>query len=358
MPDITTPRFDKNTMKQASYLSKSLSRSVEAIQRLYPGIIVCLTIAFAATFLSNNYNAPVMIYALLVGMAFTFLATQPKCTAGIKFSSTTLLRIGIALLGLRITLDDIASLGIFPIIVVTTGVLATIIFGFLSARIMGLSKRIGIMTSGAVAICGASAALAIASVMPDDDETKSATIFTVISVTTMSTVAMVLYPIVAAALNLNAQQSGLFLGGTIHDVAQVVGAGYSVSGEVGELSTFIKLFRVAMLIPVVLFLATFVFRSKNIINSTSGSFSPNNIFPYFLVGFIFFVLAGSFGIIPSELKTLLSTLSTWLLVIAISALGVKTSLSEISSVGWKPLVLILISTLFIAIYIIAAIKLI
>ncbi len=349
-------------MKQASHLVKYSSRLVDTLKVLQPGVIVCLTIACAATFLSNNYNAPVMIYALLVGMAFNFLATQEKCTAGIEFSSTTLLRVGIALLGLRITLSDIASLGVFPVLVVTSGVLATIVFGVISARLIGLSKRLGIMTSGAVAICGASAALAIASVMPNDDETKNATIFTVISVTTMSTVAMVLYPIIAASLNLNAQQSGLFLGGTIHDVAQVVGAGYSVSNEVGELSTFIKLFRVAMLIPVVVFLATFVygaksvFRKKSAVDSQSGSLS-NNIFPYFLLGFIFFVVIGSYDIIPTELKSNLSALSTWLLVIAISALGVKTSLGEISSVGWKPLALILMSTTFIAAYIIAAIKL-
>ena len=343
-------------MKQAPYLSKYYSGPLEAIRVLQPGVIICLTIACAATFLSDNYNSPVMIYALLIGMAFNFLATQPKCTAGIKFSSTTLLRIGIALLGLRITIDDIASLGVFPILVVTSGVLATILFGVVTARIMGLSKRLGIMTSGAVAICGASAALAIASVMPNDDETKNATIFTVISVTTMSTVAMVLYPIIASGLELNAQQSGLFLGGTIHDVAQVVGAGYSVSDEVGELSTFIKLFRVAMLIPVVVFLASFVYRSSIANKGASTGSLSNGIFPYFLIGFIFFVIVGSFDIIPAELKTFLSTLSSWLLVIAIAALGVKTSLGEISSVGWKPLALILISTAFIAVYIIAAIK--
>lgn len=337
-------------------MSKYYSSSIEYVKLLQPGVIACLTIACAATFLSNNYNAPVMIFALLVGMAFNFIATQPKCSPGIKFSSTTLLRIGIALLGLRITIDDITSLGIFPIVVVTSGVLATILFGVMSARIMGLSRRLGVMTSGAVAICGASAALAIASVMPDDDETKNATIFTVISVTTISTIAMVLYPIIASALNLNTQESGLFLGGTIHDVAQVVGAGYSVSSEVGELSTFIKLFRVAMLIPVVVFLAIFVYRASSIKSDRAGGFLSNNIFPYFLVGFIFFVIIGSFDIIPIEVKAFLSTLSSWLLVIAISALGVKTSLGEISSVGWKPLALILISTVFIATYIIATIK--
>ncbi len=340
-------------MKLAQNLTSYSVGSLNKVRALQPGLIVCVTIACAATFLSKNYSAPVMIYALLVGMAFNFLADQSKCRNGIAFSSTTLLRIGIALLGLRITLDDVISLGVFPVLVVSSGVILTILFGVFIAKLMGLSNRLGIMTGGSVAICGASAALAISSVMPNDDETKKATIFTVISVTTLSTIAMVVYPIISRILELDIPQSGLFLGGTIHDVAQVVGAGYSVSNEVGELSTFIKLFRVAMLIPVVLFLAVFVYRRHNTgKNTVSGT---RDIFPYFLLGFVFFVLIGSTDIIPNEAKTLLSTLSTWLLVIAIAALGVKTSLREISSVGWKPLLLILTCTLFIAVYILSAI---
>ena len=283
-------------MQQARDLSTYFLKMLNTIKLLQPGVITCLTIACAATFLSNNYQAPVMIYALLIGIAFNFLATQQKCSPGITFSSTTLLRVGIALLGLRITINDISSLGIFPIVVVTSGVLITIIFGVLAAKVMGLSKRLGILTSSAVAICGASAALAVASVMPNDEKTKNATIFTVISVTTISTIAMVLYPIFALNLEFNVEQSGLFLGGTIHDVAQVVGAGYSVSDEVGELSTFIKLFRVAMLIPIVLFLATFVYRTKRPVSAATTDVSSNQIFPYFLLGFIFFVVIGSFDI--------------------------------------------------------------
>ena len=343
-------------MKQASYLFAYFFKTIETTKLLLPGVIICLAIAGVATLLSNNYKAPVMIYALLIGIALNFLAAKPGYNPGIQFSSSTLLRVGIAFLGLRITIEDIHSLGLFPIVVVTSGVVLTIAFGIIVAKLMGLSKRLGIMTSGAVAICGASAALAIASVMPNDDKTKTATIFTVVSVTTISTIAMVIYPIIATSLNLNAQQSGLFLGGTIHDVAQVVGAGYSVSDEVGELSTFIKLCRVAMLIPIVVFLAAFIYRSKGPIDLVSTDSSSNQIFPFFLLGFIFFVVIGSFDLISTELKAPLSTFSSWLLVIAISALGVNTSLAEISSVGWKPLALILISTLFIAAYIIAAIK--
>ncbi len=324
----------------------------DEFRALRPGIIVCLTIACAATFLSNNYHAPVMIYALLVGMAFNFLTESPSCNPGIEFSSKTLLRIGIALLGLRITLSDIFSIGIYPLVVVASAVFATMLFGILSARLMGLPKRMGMMAGGSVAICGASAALAISSVMPNDSDTKKITIFTVICVTSLSTIAMVLYPLITQFLGLDARQTSLFLGGTIHDVAQAVGAGYSLSDEIGELSTFIKLFRVAMLIPIVVFLATFIYRPVS-----HGQHSSLNIwktFPYFLIGFLFFVLAGSLELVPYSIKEFLSKLSTWLLVIAISALGVKTSLKDVTSVGWKPLAIVLSCTVFIAVYILIA----
>ena len=325
---------------------------LERIKELQAGVIACITIACAATFLSNNYNAPIMVYALLIGMAFNFLTDSPACTSGIEFSSSILLRIGIALLGLRITLSDIASLGIYPVFVIVSGVIFTLFFGVIAAKIMRLPRRMGVMAGGSVAICGASAALAISSVMPKDKDTQKITIFIVISVTTLSTVAMVFYPLITQFFNLNLQQSGLFLGGTIHDVAQAVGAGYSISNEVGEVSTFIKLLRVAMLVPVVFILATCIY--KPIAGNSVRWAELKHVFPYFLLGFVFFVLVGSMNVLPSIVETFLSSVSSWCLIVAIAALGIKTSLQEVAAVGWRPLVLVVSSTVFIAIYILIA----
>ena len=137
---------------------------------------------------------------------------------------------------------------------------------------MAQSKgTIGILTGGAVAICGASAALAISSILPKSGSRERDTIFTVIAVTTFSTIAMIVYPVIVTFIGLDDRAAGVFLGGTIHDVAQVVGAGYSISEEVGDLSTIIKLFRVSMLVPVVLLL-TLMFRAKT--TEARGFFIP------------------------------------------------------------------------------------
>jgi uncharacterized membrane protein YadS len=127
----------------------------------------------------------------------------------------------------RITLGQITALGPMPIAMVVLSVALTIGFGIVLARLLGYRNRFGVLTGGAVAICGASAAMAIAAEMPAhpaDNVKERATIFTVIGVCTPSTVAMVLYPMIATALGLGAAPAGIFLGGTIHDVGQVVGA--------------------------------------------------------------------------------------------------------------------------------------
>ena len=230
-----------------------MTRFVKAIvldwSSYWPGMGVAAMIAMAATFLSMRYGAPAMLMALLMGLAVNFLGDSPKILPGIEWAASTVLRLGVALLGLRITVNDVVSLGWLPIIAVCSAVLMTLGFGVVMARLLGLSTRLGLLTGGAVGICGASAAMAISSVFPGDGQQRKDTLFTVIGVTTLSTMAMVIYPLISHAFALSESATGLFLGATIHDVAQVVGAGYSVSAEVGDLSTFVKLLRVFQLLP-------------------------------------------------------------------------------------------------------------
>src|SRR4029453_3406525 len=128
---------------------------------------------------------------------------------------------------------------------------STIAISILVARLMGFDARFGLLTGGATAICGASAALALSAALPAHPGKERATLFTVIGVSALSTFAMVAYPMLVQALGLNPQQAGIFLGGKVHDVAQVVGAGSSLSPETGDAATLVKLLRVAMLLPVI-----------------------------------------------------------------------------------------------------------
>ena len=190
-----------------------------------PGLLASLVVGLAASFLSEHYSAPTMLFALLLGMSLNFVADDQRAMPGIAFSARTLLRIGVALLGFRIVLGDILALGPRAIILLILAVLSTLLFGYLVARLTGRGKHFGALSGGAVGICGASAALAIAAILPKSDKQERETAFVVVGVTALSTLAMIVYPLISAAVALTDVQAGVFIGATIHDVAQVVGAG-------------------------------------------------------------------------------------------------------------------------------------
>lgn len=217
-----------------------------------PGLAVALVVAATATFLSEHYDAPVMLYALLLGMALNFVTEAPRGKAGIDFAAKGLMRIGVALLGFRIGWDQVSALGWGPVVMVVTLVAATILISTLAARAMGFNPLFGFLSGGATAICGASAAMALSAALPPNDRKEQATLFTVIGVSALSTTAMVLYPLITRALGFGDHAAGVFIGATIHDVAQVVGAGYAISPDAGDTATIVKLLRVAMLLPVIL----------------------------------------------------------------------------------------------------------
>jgi len=299
------------------------------------GLLLSLTIAFAASFLSEHYGAPAMLFALLLGMAFNFLAADPRAAPGIALCSQTVLRLGVGLLGLRLTFGDIADLGLVAVLGAAGLLLLTLAAGILIARMFGRSLAFGLLTGGSVAICGASAALAIAAVLPRRHLSEQDVLFTVVGVTALSTLAMVLYPVLFAALGLTEVQSGWLIGATVHDVAQVVGAGYSIGEEAGNIATFTKLLRVAML-PVVLIVVGLAFR---------GEARGGAGLPWFVLLFVGLMLARNLLPIPALLLEAVNGSSRFLLLTAIAALGVKTSLKEMFAAGMQGLAVIGLETL-------------
>lgn len=304
------------------------------------GLLVCITIALATTFIADHYGGPKLLYALLFGMSLHFLSEEGRCREGIEFAARTVLRLGVALLGARMTFEQVGELGVGPVLTVIGSVAIIIVMGALLARALGLPRDLGLLTGGAVAICGASAALALSAVMPRHENSERNTILTVVGVTTLSTVAMVIYPLIAGALELANVQAGIFLGGTIHDVAQVVGAGYMISEETGDISTLVKLVRVAMLVPAVM-VFMWLFRASR---QEEGEATKVPMLPSFLVGFVILVVVNSLGLIPESVNEGMSTLSRWCLVTAIAALGIKTSFQKLAVVGWKPVILMVLET--------------
>ncbi|WP_119167916.1 YeiH family protein [Algihabitans albus] len=331
---------------QSSDRPSARQRFVAPLVGLAPGFLVCATVAFAAQFLSDHYGAPAMLMALLLGIAFHFLAEEGPSAAGVAFTSRSVLRFGVALLGARISAELVMDLGADTIALIVSAVAATILFGLLAARLLGRGWRLALLTGGSVAICGASAAMAIAAVLPRNHLSERNLIFTIIGVTALSTVAMIVYPLLTAAFAMDDRAAGIFIGATIHDVAQVVGAGFSISETAGETATLVKLMRVTLLAPLVLLLSLSL---RSLATEPTGKKPP--LVPGFVVGFV--VLAGlnSLSLVPEALAALLVDLSRWALLFGIAAVGMKTSLRSIKDVGAAAIVLIVAETFFIALFV-------
>ena len=309
------------------------------LQILFPGLVVVGTIAAAAGFLSIHYKAPVMLFALLIGIAFNFLASDERCAPGIEFSSKKILRFGVALLGFRVTFDQILGLGTNVLLLVPILVVSSIAISWILAKLMGRKYLFGLLTACAVAICGAAAALAVASVLPNWKDRHRDTLFIVVCVTALSTFAMITYPILFKVAEFSDVEIGILIGSTIHDVAQVVGAGYAVSNETGDVATFIKLLRISML-PIVVILIALLLKGDDESRTISSK-----AFPWFALGFALCLLINSSGFMPMVLSGFLSSVSQWFLVFAIAGLGVSTSLKSMMELGGKSILLMVLQTL-------------
>jgi uncharacterized integral membrane protein (TIGR00698 family) len=303
---------------------------------LMRGLLLAAMVGAAAGFLAQSYGAPVMLLALLIGMSLHGVAEKSESARGLGFASQTLLRWGVALMGLRLDVQDVSVLGWMPVIAVTGLVLATLGAGVLLSYLFGRRQAFGLLAGGSVAICGASAALAIASVLPRRDGREADTLLVITGVTLMSTLAMIVYPVLFRALDFTPTETAFLIGATIHDVAQVAGAGHSVSDDVGVLAVFVKMLRVALL-PVVLLLVALSLR---------GAGEGRKGLPWFLVVFILLAGIGNLDILPGWIVAQLVTVSQACLVVAISALGLRTNLGGLLEVDRRYVAMLVLLTLF------------
>lgn len=318
---------------------------MDHFRRPLPGLTVAATVALAVGFIADHYGGPPFLLALLLGMAFNFLSADPRVRPGIDLAARSILRIGVALLGIRITVESIADLGPVPVMLAVGGVIVAIGSGLLLARFAGRSRAEGLLSGGAVGICGASAAMAISAALPRSPQSERLTLLTVIGVTALSTIAMVLYPLLAKTIGLSETASGMLFGATIHDVAQVLGAGLTVSPHAGDIATLVKLMRVACLLPVVIGIG-WAYRTV-----AGPGVQTQPLLPHFLIGFIALVVLGSVVPLPAIVVSGASEVSRWCLLVAIAALGVKTSFAELFALGWKPLALILAETVILLVFV-------
>jgi uncharacterized integral membrane protein (TIGR00698 family) len=308
-----------------------------------PGILLSAAVAVAAVLaepllkrLTGGFSLPAMVLALLFGIALNRMAAEPRFQPGITWCVKKLLRIAIGLLGLRIALGDIFGLGIGVIALTLASMAITIVAAVWLARFFGQEAGYGALAGAANAVCGASATLATTTVVPNYPRKDADTAFTVVMANAISTLVMLAYPPLCRWMGLSPQETGVMLGATVHDMAQVVGAGYAVSDEVGNTAVVVKLFRVFLLLPVVLAIGWWFMRE----GGKAGEAKVPT--PVFAVVFLALVLVNTAAMAMPQItplylpvKALLGEVSRWGLLLSIAALGLGTSISAILAVGWR-----------------------
>lgn len=315
-------------------------RFTDAGRSLAPGVALAMAVAaasvLAAPVVGRVLPLPAMVIALLIGIALNGAAARPVMQPGLVFSVKKLLRVAVALLGLRVALGDVVGLGLPVAALITLSMALTLVSGFWFARLFAQHASFGALAGAATAVCGASATLATATAVPNYYGKDADIAFVVVAVNALSTLAMVLYPPLCGVLGFDERSTGVMLGATIHDVAQVVGAGYAVSEPVGNTAVVVKLFRVFLLLPVVLGVGWWFTRKG------AGHGATKVPVPVFALVFLALCAVNSVaplwpGLVPfyGLVRGFLIEVSTWGLLIAIAALGIGTSPRSIAALGWR-----------------------
>lgn len=306
-----------------------------------PGLALCGAIAAAAfglRWLPGLSALSPLILAMVIGVAVRNLGSAPSIARpGIAFALRRLLRWGVALLGLQMTVGKIAAIGVNGVAIIVLVVVGTLAATVALGRLFRVERRLAQLIAVGTSICGASAVIGANTVIEAHDEDVA---YSVACVTVFGTLSMVLYPLLLPFLGLDPHAFGLWAGASIHEVAQVVGAAFQGGPLAGEVGTAVKLGRVVMLAPVVLALGFMVAKGNR------GA-APK---PWFVLGFILLAAIASLGVVPPQASAATSVVAQVLLTIALAAMGLETDIRKLRAKGWRPLALAAAATLFIAVY--------
>lgn len=280
-----------------------------------------------------------MIIGIILGMLYanSLRNNLPETwVPGIQFCSKKILRIGIILYGFRLTFQDIAAVGVAGILVDAIIVAVTIFGGVLIGRWLKMDSDTALLTSVGSGICGAAAVLGAESTIRTQPYKTAVAVATVVI---FGTISMFLYPIAyrAGVLELSPQEMGIYTGSTLHEVAHAVGAGNAMGGEVANVSVIVKMIRVMLLVPVLLILGFWAARRNA--KSAEGGEKGKVAVPWFAFGFLAVIGFNSLNLLPAVFVDAINYFDTFLLTMAMAALGAETSIDKFKKAGAKPFVL-------------------
>lgn len=292
-----------------------------------------------AQFLKNISFSP-MIIGIILGMLYanSLRNNLPETwVPGIQFCSKKILRLGIILYGFRLTFQDIVNVGVSGIVIDTIVVIVTILGGIWIGRLLKMDRETALLTSIGSGICGAAAVLGAESTIRTQPYKTAVAVATVVI---FGTISMFLYPVAYRSgwLDLSPQEMGIYAGSTLHEVAHAVGAGNAMGTEISDVSVIVKMIRVMLLVPVLLILGFWVARrQKKDVNANAEKGKVS--IPWFAIGFLAVIGFNSFNLLPAVFVDAINYVDTFLLTMAMAALGAETSIDKFKKAGAKPFIL-------------------
>lgn len=329
---------------------------VRHVTAIAPGLLLTAGIAAAATglhALPGAANLSPMLLAIVIGIVgHNLIGTPAWALPGVKVSLRRVLRFAIILLGLQLTTDQLIEVGGEGLAIIAATLLTTFSFTVWLGRRLGVDRKLAELIAAGTSICGASAIIATNTVTRADDEDVA---YGVACVTVFGSAAMIALPLLAGPLGLDARSFGLWTGASIHEIAQVVAAAFQAGPTAGEFGTIAKLSRVAMLAPLVIGLGMVARARLRRAPGSVGHAAPP--MPWFVLGFVAMIGVNHVVAIPSGVKSEIVALTTFMLAMALAAMGLETDLRKLAARGLRPALLGLAAALFVASFSLTLIKL-
>lgn len=317
-----------------------------------PGLLLTIAIALAATllqWLAGVMSLSPLIIAMGIGMLIgNVLPSARHLRPGIVFSQKRLLRFAIILLGSQLTIVQLASLGWGGLAAIVATLATTFAFIVWAGRVIGVNSKLAELIAAGTSVCGASAVLATNTITNGTDEDVA---YAIACVTVFGSLSMILFPILAGAGDMGPEMYGIWAGSSIHEVAQAVGAAFQGGEIAGELGTVAKLSRVMLLAPLIFVVGIMAARSSQ---AQDRGRVP---VPWFVFGFLAMILANSLLSLPAEALAVMKSGSSFMLTIALAAMGLETDFRRLYTKGWRPLLLGALGWGYISVFSISAIVL-
>ena len=312
------------------------SPALDRARQSLPGLGLAVAVAAVAVLLGRFAPptiGPVLI-AVILGLVVGNLVSLPAATApGLGIASKRVLRIGVVLLGARLTLSDVASIGGPAVGVVIACMTAAFLTVALASRLAGVPPRLATLIGVGTAVCGNSAIVATAPIIDAEDREIS---FAVATITIFGTAALLLFPVIASVVDLPDRVFGFWAGLSINDTSQVVAAGAAYSDEALEVATVVKLVRNAFMAPLILLIAWWSARQAAGRGDADVRRSASKAFPLFLVGFLALAVLRSLGVLTDDVAAGFGSAATLLITVAIAAVGLSTRVGDLRQVGPRP----------------------